>query len=72
MNTKVGRYGQGLKVTLDSQSGIPKLLVKNEGGQVVKRINGAMVANKMSKGFMLLCNLTSEVAPRERLSLIFV
>lgn len=54
MNTKVGQYGKGLSVSLDSQSGKPNLLVKNEEGNVVKRIDGTMVANKMSRGLYVV------------------
>lgn len=50
MNTQIGRYGNNLNVELDSQSGKPTMLVKNDKGQTVKRIDGAMVANKMSHG----------------------
>ncbi|MGF1765667.1 hypothetical protein [Aliivibrio kagoshimensis] len=54
MNTQVDRYGSGLNIKLDAQSGKPTMLVKNEKGETVKRIDGAMVANKMSNGLYVV------------------
>lgn len=54
MNSQIDRYGRGLKVDLNNQGGKPTIEVKNADNQVVKRIDGAQVANKMSNGLYVV------------------
>lgn len=54
INGKVGQFGNGLTAKMDNQSGKPSILIRNDNDHVVKRIDGAHVANKMSKGLHLV------------------